>query len=1089
MIKMRTFLLLLMVLVTSVLSAQERTIKGIVVDGTMGDDPLPGATVSVMGEKGNDRITHGTVTDYDGKFSLKVGADDKAFSVRFMGFETQNVNIIAGKDDYKIVLQSDAKQINEVVVTGYQEIDRRKLTSAISTIKMGDGKIGAVNNIDQALAGQVAGLSSVTSTGAPGAPVKIRIRGTASINGTQEPLWVLDGIPMDGTDIPSMEDLKDIDNIYQTSIAGLNPSDIDNITVLKDAAATAIYGARAANGVIVITTKKGRAGKPTVNFSGKLTFMPKNDIDRLNLLNSSEKVDLELGLLESDYTYRQNKGGVASILNSLGEMVNFKSGGWNALSEVAKDQINQLRNTNTDWNDILFRNSLSQEYNVSLSGGSDKADYYSSIGYTSEQGTVTGVGNTRYNLTLKTNYQINRLLKVGASVYANERKQNSYLTDSNGFTNPVCYSRLANPYFTPYDDNGNYNYDTNVQGKEDSSLDFNIFEERANANTRRRDRSVMAIVNAELRLTDCLKITSQFGLQEDSYSLSKYAGENSYAMRKEKLFTEYTTSDGSKKSFLPDGGMHKTTEYHNRQWTWKAMAEFVKTFNRVHDVNLMLGTEVRHAKANSIYSAAYGYDARTLTTQPVIFPNQSWAESYPLHQETETENAFVSWYATGSYSLFNKYTIGGSVRFDGSDVFGVAKKYRYLPLYSVSALWRAKEEKWLKDARWIDNLSVRASYGLQGNIDKNTSPYLIGVLKRGDVITGNTEDIISSETAPNPNLKWEKTENVNVGLDMAVLNNAITLSVDYYYRHSSDLIGMKMLPLESGFSSTTINWASMNNNGLEIALGTRNIHTKDLTWTTNLNIGYNQNKVIKETVAENATYPSREGHPVGAIFAYKTAGLDAEGYPLFVNKDGEKVSATEFLKLNSHGASTLTAEEQRNLYTYMGTSDPKVSGGFINTFEYKNWQLGINFFFNLGMKVRVQPSYNPTSYDRGLNVNRDILNRWTTDNTKGTFAKLMTSSERPSEYIQYNEYNLYSMLDIWVKNCNYTRLQSLRLGYKFPKQWLDHIGIKSASLSLEARNLFVIASNYDNYLDPETMGNPYAQPIPKSFIFGVNINF
>ena len=215
----------------NILSAQERTITGIVLDGSMGNDPLPGATVSIM-EGHNNKVTQGTVTDYDGKFKLKIDAKVKAISVHFMGFETQKVNIVAGKNDYKVILRSDEKLIGEVIVTGYQELDRRKLTAAVTTLNISDEKIGAVNNIDQALAGQIAGLSSITSTGAPGAPVKIRIRGTASINGTQEPLWVLDGIPMDGTDIPSMEDLKDIDNIYQTSIAGLNPSDIDNITVL-----------------------------------------------------------------------------------------------------------------------------------------------------------------------------------------------------------------------------------------------------------------------------------------------------------------------------------------------------------------------------------------------------------------------------------------------------------------------------------------------------------------------------------------------------------------------------------------------------------------------------------------------------------------------------------------------------------------------------------------------------------------------------------------------------------------------------------------------------------------------------------------
>ncbi len=1076
----------MLLFVTSVAFAQQRTISGVVVEDAPDNSPLPGATVTMM--KQGQKL-HTSVSDIDGKFSATVADGVDAITVSYLGFENRTVKVQANKDTYEIVLTADAKTVSEVVVTGYQKIDRRKLTSAITTLKISEETVGAVTNIDQALAGQIAGLSSVTSTGAPGAPVKIRIRGTASITGTQEPLWVLDGIPMEGTDIPAIDDLKDIDDIYQTSIAGLNPSDIETITVLKDAAATAIYGARAANGVIVITTKKGKEGKPQVTFSGKLTFSPKTNIDRLNLLNSSEKVDLELGLLSSDYTYRQNKGGVASILSALGETQAYKNGGWSALSSVAQAQINQLRQTDTDWNDILFRNTLNKEYNVSLSGGSDRADYYTSVGYTGEEGNVESVGSHRYNITLKTNYRINSMLKVGASVFANERKQQSYITDTNGFTNPVYYSRLANPYFQPYAEDGSYNYDTNVQGKETSSLNFNIFEERANTESIRRDRSVMAIFDAELKLNSYLTLTSQFGYQLDSYSLSKYAGENTYAMRQQKLNTEYVQSDGSRKSFLPDGGMHKTTEYHSSQWTWKAQAEYNQTFGGLHNVGLMLGTEVRHSNDNSIYSVAYGYDRRTLTVQPVVFPSQSWAESYPLHQETENENAFVSWFATGSYTFNHRYTLGGSVRFDGSDVFGVAKKYRYLPLYSVSGLWRIKEESMLKDVNWIDNLALRASYGLQGNIDKSTSPYLIGTFDRETILPGNTEDVIKTETAPNPDLKWEKTENVNIGLDLAVLNNAITLTVDYYFRHSSDLIGTKMLPLETGFSSTSINWATMDNHGVEVALGTRNIHTRDFTWTTNINLGFNKNKVIKETVAQNSTYPSREGYPVGALFALKTAGLDSEGYPLYLTKDGEKVSATELLKLNAAGASTLSAEEQRNLYTYMGTTDPKVSGGFINTFKYKDWQLGLNFTYNLGMKVRVQPSYNPATYDRGLNTNRDILSRWTADNTSGQFAKLMTSNERPREYVQYSEYNLYSMLDTWIKDCNYIRLQSMRLGYKLPVAWTSRIGIKSASLSLEARNLFVIASNYDNYLDPETMGNPYAQPISKSFIFGVNVNF
>ena len=1081
--RLLTYLLLL--ICCQQLAAQERTITGKILDGSLPDEPLIGATIAI----GDGKLQNGTVTDYNGEFTLKVPQDTKVLTVRYLGYENGKITLVDGTDHYVVTLKSASHSISEVVVTGYQKIDRRKLTASVSQLNISDESVGAIKNIDQALGGQIAGLSTLPSTGAPGAPVKIRIRGTASINGTQEPLWVLDGIPLEGTDIPNIDNLNDVNDIYQTSIAGLNPTDIDNITVLKDAAATAIYGARAANGVIVITTKRGKESRPIVNFNTRLTFSPKVDINRLNLLNASEKVDLELALLASNYEYRQHKGGVANILDKLNEFNAYRAGGWNALSATAQQQINDLRSINTDWNDILFRNVFNQEYNASVSGGSDRASYYASAGYYDEQGIVKGVENNRYNFTLKGTFKINKKLTLGASIFANQRKQASFLTDTGGFTNPVYYSREANPYFQPFKADGSYNYDTNVQGRESNAPDFNIFEERANTSKRRRDYSIMSIIDVEYKINSDLKLTSQFGYQFDNYNLCRYQGGDSYAMRKEKEYATYMTSSGVQQTIFPEGGANKTTDSYRRQWLWKAMAEYNHRFAKYHDVELMLGTEVRHNITQSTSSNAYGYDARTLTTKPVVFPSQSIAERYPLHQETRLENAYVSWYATGSYTYHYRYTLGASVRFDGSDVFGVAKKYRYLPLYSVSALWRVSEEKWMQPLTWISDLRLRASYGLQGNIDKSTSPYLIGTIDKASIL-GKNETIIAAETAPNPNLKWEKTSNVNLGLEAAFLDSRIHFSVDYYHRKSSDLIGIRMLPLETGFASTTINWASMKNDGWELSLSTRNIVTRDFHWTTNLNLGFNTNKIINESVAQNSTYPSRQGYPVGALFAYKTAGLDSEGYPLFLAADGSKVSAADFFKLNRYGASQLTAEQQRAQYTYMGSTDPKCSGGLINNFEYRNWQLGVNFMFNLGMKVRVQPSYSPTYFDRGLNTNRDILSRWTATNTGGTFAALMVSTPaRLAEYTRYAEYNTYSMLDIWVRNSSYARMQSLRLGYKLPKKWLAKFGISSASLSLEGRNLLVIASNYNNYLDPETMGNPFAQPVAKSYIFGLNVNF
>ena len=879
--------------------------------------------------------------------------------------------------------------------------------------------------------------------------------------------------------------MKDIDNIGQTAIAGLNPADIDNITVLKDAAATAIYGARAANGVIVITTKKGKVGKPVINFSTKLTYSPKLNIDRLNLLNSEEKVGLELDLLASGYPYRETKGEVYRIISGLGELNNFKDGGWNALSSSAQSAINKLKATNTDWSDILFRDAFTQEYNLSLSGGSEKATYYTSFGYMKENGNVPNVSAERLNLVMKTSYKVNSILKVGASMFANRRKNSSYLPDSDGLTNPIFYSRLANPYFTPYNEHGNYNYDIDVENDVDMDFGFNPFEELKNTTNETTINGLSSIFDAELRFDDRFKFTTQLGLQLDKTSIEKIADEESFAMRKEK---KNHRSNGV--TYLPAGGFHKANENSLSQLTWKAMGEYRDTYNDIHEFEAMVGTEIRKTWEEKLYSAGYGFDRKTLTTKPIIFPEES--QAFKLHEKAHVENAYVSAFSTLSYSLLNRYTLGGSIRFDGSDLFGVDKKYRYLPLYSVSGLWRISQEPFMASAKWIDNLVVRASYGLQGNIDKNTSPFLLGNYRIENILPGGSEDMIDVSGAPNKKLRWEKTHSVNAGFDFAVLNQAINLSVDYYYRKGVDLIGTQMLPLETGFEMLTVNWASMRNQGVEIALSTRNVHTKNFMWTTNFNFAYNNNKVLKEALREDALEPGREGYPAGALFALKTAGLDEEGYPMFQDKDGKAVSAMEFFKLQEwgFGATDLTARERRELYTYVGTADCPYTGGFNNTFTYKAFELGVNFSFDFGGKVRSQPTYSIVDFDKGRNTNRDILNRWTPENTETIFPVLLSQNERLDEYMWYSNQNeIYRNLDIWIRDLNYVRLQNIRLGYTLPTNFTRTLGMTSATVAIEGRNLLVFGSSYKNYLDPETMSNAYATPAPKSVTLSLNLIF
>lgn len=788
----------------------------------------------------------GVITDVDGQFSIAIPAGITRFFCSYVGYDVLEVKLVPGKEHYEITLHASSQMLDAVVVTGYQTVERRKLTAAVSKLDISDETIGAVKSIDQALAGQIAGLSVSPTSGAPGAPAKIRIRGTASLNGTQDPLWVLDGIPLEGTDVPEPDELNDITNMKQSSIAGLNPADIENITILKDAAATAIYGARAANGVIVITTKKGKVGKPVINFSSRFTYTPTLSLDRLNLLNSAEKVGLEMDMIRNNYSPDNHKGGVYNILSNYNELSAFQNGGWDALSSDTQAAINRLKSVNTNWGDILFRDAFSQEYNLSLSGGTERVTYYTSFGYYKEDGNVDGVGMDRFNLVGKTSYKVNSILKVGASMFANRRKNTNYLTDAYGMSNPVFYSRKANPYFELYDKNGNYNYDYDIQNNTDKDLGFNIFEERQNTSNESVVNSFSSIFDAELRFNDKWKLTSQFGYQLEKTSREEIADWESYAMRYYYKLSEYSQG-GETKHFLPEGGMQKSYENSNSQITWKAMGEYRDSFNDIHELEVMAGTELRKTWYETLFSAGYGFDRKTLTTKPVIFPNESYATSFPLHQTTYKENAYVSFYSTASYSLLNRYTVGGSIRFDGSDLFGVDKKYRYLPLYSVSALWRLSQEPFMQQAKWVDNLVFRASYGLQGNIDKNTSPFLLGTYRSESILPGVSEDVIIINSAPNKKLRWEKTQSVNAGFDFSVLNQAINLSVDYYYRKGTDLIALRMLPLETGFTSMNVNWASMENKGVEISLSTRNITTKNFSWYTNFNFAYNGNKVLQET--------------------------------------------------------------------------------------------------------------------------------------------------------------------------------------------------------------------------------------------------
>ncbi|MBP8791800.1 MAG: SusC/RagA family TonB-linked outer membrane protein [Lutibacter sp.] len=1096
-------LIYLLIFIPSLLIAQkQKVISGKVMDATM-QMPIVGASVYVSSAIiGNKTKTEGVIegsmlgstTDFDGEFSFKVSEDIKYILVSYMGYETEKVAISNNKTTgLVIVLKEKAEMLDEVVLTGYQKIEKRKMTSSYANVKIAEIQQAGVANVDQMLAGQISGVTIQTTNGSPGAPAKISIRGTSTLSGSSDPLWVLDGIPLEGSDIPKdFTDKDNIDNLQSYAIAGLNPEDIESITVLKDASATSIYGARAANGVIVVTSKKGQKGAMRINFNATSFITQKPDFDKLNLMDASQKVDFELYLASrTDLNYQQGRGEVARILNSFGEYTNFTNSGFGSLSTEAQNSINNLKSTNTNWGDELYQMSLNQQYSLSVSGGNDKNDYYFSTGLFDEQGTTKGTGQKRYNITLKNNFSVNDKLKVGVALFGSQNKTFSYITGADAYTNPSYYSRTANPYLKVKDASGNYVYDPDLIERSDLNLDYNILEERENTNYELISNSLKSIFDVNYKLNDEIEFNSQLGLQLDFNKTEKLADKDSYYTRKYEQNSRYSIGNGNYAYFLPEGGIIQNWDSDAFQYNWKTTANYNTSFNDIHELDIMLGTEFRRNEKTEIHTKGFGFNSNTLVTTQITDERALASSLFETYKKTFYENAYTSFFGTASYTFNKKYTLYSSLRYDGSNLFGVDPKYRYLPLWSLAGSWNVFKENFMYNVDAVSDLKVRASYGVQGNIDKSTSPYVVGEYYSTTILPGVTEEIIRALNAPNGNLRWEKTVSSNVGVDLGLFNNKIYFSGDYYYRKSTDLIGLKSLPLESGYNFINTNWATVSNRGFELAINTNNITTPNFKWTTSLNISHNKSLVDEIEIREEDFKPSLKGYSVNAIFAIKTAGIDSNGLPLFW-KDGKKVSAVDFYNLeNGTDGSQLTREEHRNLYSYVGDGTPKFSGGFINKFNYKQFDLRVSTTFNLKQTVKSSPSYYPTLVEPGKNYSQEILKAGTV-NLPALIGFTTPGFDTDLVYTWYNSSDdggTYKDLDIWVKDISYVRISSIKLGYDLPKKYLDKLKIANLNFSLEGRNLFVLGTNYDGYFDPETYGSIYAQPIPKIISLGFNLTF
>jgi TonB-linked SusC/RagA family outer membrane protein len=1052
-------------------------IKGVVVDQETGE-PIPGAGIIVQGTKKS------VITDVTGKFSISVSQGD-VLIIKSLGYKDSEVTIGTNKNPV-IKMIPDNLMLDQIVVTGYQEVSKNQLTSAVAVVKAETISQLGSTSIEQSLQGQVAGLTVINTNTSPGSAPKVRVRGTATLLGTAEPLWVLDGVILENSIPVSSAEINSPDfmETFNSAIGGISPNDIESITVLKDASATAIYGTRAANGVIVVTTKKGRKNTTNISYRHSSRISTKPTYSDFNLLNSKERSELALQMMEE----KLSSGGSVGM-----EYVIRQYYLGNYTIAQYETEARKVQEMNTDWFDALYRNAYTQTHDISISGGGENVDYYISLGYNSEQGQDIVSDYKNYNGMAKVNSEIFKGVKLGSAFYASKRDRNSYHSSINPFNYAASTARTVPLY---NEDGTPFYYNKYIYS-------FNILNELNNTSRAIDQIDLKANITLDIDLFKGLKYSGLFSFQDSETKNIDYAKENTYYAAS---LRGYNLGEGSEEdineSKLPYGGTYNEQNISQKTLVIRNTLEYNQLFaNDKLSLFAMLGQEYRSTSYTGLMSKNYGY----MHDRGNIFYNPSQTEeTYMLYRNTSTrtliERDYESYFSILTLSWQNKYVLNGNIRFDGSNLFGSNPKYRYLPLWSVSGKWILSNEDFLADNQLISNLALRCSYGLRGNIVEDSSPQIIASALPPNSLTGLLEmEIIQP---PNPDLKWETTSSLNIGAEFGMFKNRLLLNVDYFRDYSRDLIAYNNISAVSGFLGKYVNYADVSNNGVDISVMGDIIRSKKFTWTVSLNAGYVKNRVEKSTLTPTvdnlvkSVYTPGEvvvGKPLNSMWAYKYAGLDDTGRPTFYTNDGNIIT---------------TDDEEMAAYVidianlkYMGTREPIYTGGFSNTLKYKNLSCTALFSFAFKGVVRLPSMAYISAPSAETNVNRTIMDRWRFPGDEAT--KQIPGLSNGTSYV-YSAGKTYYTIDMF-NNSDYTivpgdfiRLRSVSLEYRIPKKTLGMLKVRDKSMSglsikVQAQNLFVIADKRLKGYDPETINyttNSYGSlPLPKTFTVGLNINF
>lgn len=1098
--------------VISAVGMPEREVKGIVVDA--GGEPLAGVSI-VIRQKGHEDV-YG-ITDVDGRFKLKLPDGGRAKIVfRFIGFKEKIVE--ADGKPMHVVLREDTQKLNEIVKIGYYDQRRGNLTGSVTSVMMDDILEPNMTTIDQALEGRIPDLLFMQNSGEVGATARLRVRGTSTLIGNREPLWVLDGFVLQDPVDVSAEQLNDPDyiNYVGNAIAGINPQDIERIDVLKDASATALYGTRASNGVIVVTTKKGRPGPPSISYANntKFTVRPRYSDRNINLMNSQERMSFGKDLCDLHYVFPSGM----PMVGYEGAYYRYQTGQTTYDEFLA--ECAHYETTNTDWFKLLTQDAWTQQHTLSISGGSESTRYYASIGYTSETGTIKTEFVDRYTASMNVMTNITRNLMANIRLNGNIQEKNHLPSD----VAVLDYAYNTTRALPAYNEDGslyyykNHGYSSVGDGsKHYSQYDYNIINEMNNTSDDYSGNTFMVSADLTYKVKDIVDLTAAASYSRSSTLQTTWYGEktNYVAILKNGESDELPIPGETGLCELPYGGVYNTTNTINESFTGRLQANLHWSFgdDKQHLITSTAGYEVNMARSNGISDQTRGY-YKDRGMKYVTMDSES-LDDFPLYKEwlaaghrslTAGKTNQLSGYLTAAYSYYNLFTVSLSGRFDASNKFGSRSNEKFLPVWSVSGRWNIKDTFFPVSDK-LGELSMRLSYGKTGNMLDGETPNLLINQGTMDAFYGENTSTVAS--LPNPNLRWEQTDQYNIGLDLNLFDGRLLFSTDFWYKYTTDAFASVNVALVNGVSSYRMNNGDIKNKGFSFSISGYPIRNKDWKLYLSTNYSYASNTVQTNT---SETYNIEnylngtaivDGRPIGTFYSYKYLGLNPNtGVPMFDDyQDRQHLLAGKTL-----------AEVVPQVMVESGNRDPDFTGSLYATLTWKQFSLNTNFNYRIGSKMRLFALYEPVI--RGVssdkNVRKEFVNRWQKPgDEKYTDIPVLVSPSDPS-YADYNQHwssgvsasqsgvptfayslwNMYDDSDLRVVPGDYLRLSSLTLSYNFTSMQLASTFLKSLRLSFNVTNVFTLASSKLDGQDPtQTSFTGVNLSTRPSYTFGLNVSF